>query len=176
VRIALRAEVLKGRFLVGSKIETEISSGPFISGKIGAKLLWSIRVRAKLSAFLVAAVALVSPTQMLAHHGAAGYDTTKLVTIKGAVTDFRFGNPHVEISLEVKKDDGSVENWQGELNSPNILARAAGWNRNTLKPRDEVVLVGYRSKNGLRVLRLEKVSLSDGTELFPKGGNGVERY
>ena len=111
-----------------------------------------------------------------AHHGAAGYDTTKLITIRGVVTDFLFGNPHVEISIDVKKDDGSIENWQGELNSPNILARASGWNKNTLKPRDEVILVGYRSKNGLRVLRLEKVSLSDGTELFPKGGNGVERY
>ncbi len=153
-----------------------ISGEPFVSGKISAALLWSIRVRTKLSAFLVAAVAFLSPMQMLAHHGAAGYDTTKLVTIKGVVTDFHFGNPHVELSLDVKKDDGSVENWQGELNSPNILARAAGWNRNTLKPRDEVILVGYRSKNGLKVLRLEKVSLSDGTELFPKGGNGVERY
>ena len=133
-------------------------------------------MRAILSAFLVAAVVLLSAIQGFAHHGTAGYDTTKLVTIKGVITDFHFGNPHVEISLDVKKDDGSIENWQGELNSPNILARAAGWNRNTLKPRDEVILVGYRSKNGLKVLRLEKVSLSDGTELFPKGGNGVERY
>ena len=111
-----------------------------------------------------------------AHHGSAGYDTTKLVTIKGVVTDFRFGNPHVEISLDVKKDDGSVENWQGELNSPNILARAAGWKRNTLKPLDRVILVGYPAKNGLKILRLEKVSLSDGTEIFPKSGNGVEHY
>ena len=149
---------------------------PFISGNIRPRLLWSIRVRVTLAVFLVVAVALLAPMQGFAHHGTAGYDTTKLVTIKGIVTDFHFGNPHVEISLDVKKDDGSVENWQGELNSPNILARAAGWNRNTLKPRDEVNLVGYRSKNGLKVLRLEKVSLSDGTELFPKGGNGVERY
>jgi hypothetical protein len=123
-----------------------------------------------------AAIALLSPMQGFAHHGTAGYDTTKLVTIKGVVTEFHFNNPHVEISLDVKKDDGSVESWQGELNSPNILARASGWNRNTLKPRDEVILVGYRSKNGLKVLRLEKVSLADGTELFPKDGNGVERY
>jgi hypothetical protein len=172
----LRAEVLQSRFSVGRKVETEISVEPFISGKICARLIWSIRVRAILSAFLVAAVVLLSAIQGFAHHGTAGYDTTKLVTIKGVITDFHFGNPHVEISLDVKKDDGSVENWQGELNSPNILARAAGWNRNTLKPRDEVILVGYRSKNGLKVLRLEKVSLSDGTELFPKGGNGVERY
>jgi hypothetical protein len=172
----LRAEVLQSRFSVGRKVETEISVELFIYGKIRARLLWSIRVRAILSAFLVAAVVLLSAIQVFAHHGTAGYDTTKLVTIKGVITDFHFGNPHVEISLDVKKDDGSVENWQGELNSPNILARAAGWNRNTLKPRDEVILVGYQSKNGLKVLRLEKVSLSDGTELFPKGGNGVERY
>jgi len=111
-----------------------------------------------------------------AHHGSAGYDATKLVTIKGTVTDFHFSNPHVEISLDVKKDDGGVENWQGEMNSPNILSRASGWNGNTLKPHDQVILVGYRAKNGLKILRLEKVSLSAGTELFPKSGNGVERY
>jgi hypothetical protein len=131
---------------------------------------------AKSSALLAAAVFLLSPMLAFAHHGSAGYDTTKLVTIKGTVTDFHFSNPHVEISIDVKKDDGSVESWQGEMNSPNILSRAAGWRGNTLKPLDAVVLVGYRAKNGLKILRLEKVSLSDGTELFPRGGNGVERY
>ena len=130
----------------------------------------------KLSVLLAATLFLLCPMLTVAHHGAAGYDTTKMVTIKGTVTDFHFSNPHVEISLNVKKDDGSVESWQGELNSPNILSRAAGWNGNTLKALNEVILVGYRAKNGLKILRLEKVSLSDGTELFPKSGNGVERY
>jgi hypothetical protein len=133
-------------------------------------------VHAKLPVFFAATLFLFCPMLTLAHHGAAGYDTTKMVTIKGTVTDFHFSNPHVEISLNVKKDDGSVESWQGELNSPNILSRSAGWKSNTLKPLDEVILAGYRAKNGLKILRLEKVSLSDGTELFPKSGNGVERY
>jgi Family of unknown function (DUF6152) len=133
-------------------------------------------VHVKLPAFLAVTLFIVSGILAFAHHGAAGYDTTKLVTIRGIVTDFHFSNPHVEISLDVKKDDGSVESWQGELNSPNILSRASGWKSNTLKPRDEVILVGYRAKNGLKILRLEKVSLADGTELFPKSGNGVERY
>jgi len=132
-------------------------------------------VTAKLSA-LPAVFFLFFPVLALAHHGSAGYDTTKLVTIKGTVTEFHFGNQHVEISLNVKKDDGSVDTWQGEMNSPNILSRAAGWKGNTLKPLDEVILVGYQAKSGLKILRLEKVSLVDGTELFPKGGNGVERY
>jgi hypothetical protein len=121
-------------------------------------------------------LSLLVSSLLYAHHGDAGYDTTKLVTIKGTVTDFQFINPHVEISLDIKNDDGSIENWQGEMNSPNILARASGWKRNTLKAGDEIILEGHRSKNGLKVLRVEKVSLSDGTELFPKGGNGVSRF
>jgi hypothetical protein len=114
----------------------------------------------------------VSPT-VSAHHGDAGYDTSKLVTVKGAVTEFHFQNPHIEIFIDVKKEDGSIEKWHGELNSPNLVARMAGWNGKTLKPGDEIVITGYRAKNGLNVLRLEKVLLANGTEIFPKNGNGV---
>ena len=126
----------------------------------------------------LAALAMAMPyaSALLAHHGDAGYDTLKLVSVKGTVTDFQFANPHVEISLDVKNEDGTVENWQGEMNSPNILSRASGWNKNTLKPGDQIVLEGHRAKNGLKVIRIEKVSLANGTELFPKGGNGVTRF
>ena len=117
----------------------------------------------------------ISP-RAFAHHGDAGYDTSKQVTVKGSVTEFHFQNPHIEIFIDVKKDDSSVEKWHGELNSPNLVARMAGWNGKTLKPGDQIVMTGYRAKNGLNVLRLEKVSRADGTELFPKGGNGVTTF
>ena len=107
-----------------------------------------------------------------AHHSDAGYDVTKLVTVRGTVTEFHFQNPHIEIFIDVKKDD-QVEKWHGELNSPNLVSRMAGWNGKTLKPGDQIVLIGYRAKNGLNVLRLEKVLLANGTEIFPKNGNGV---
>jgi hypothetical protein len=128
-------------------------------------------------AILVLAVGcvVISP-RAIAHHGDAGYDTTKLVTVKGAVTEFHFQNPHIEIFIDVKTEDHSIEKWHGELNSPNLVARIAGWNGKTFKPGDEVVLVGYRAKNGLNVLRLEKVLRPDGTELYPKGGNGVTTF
>ena len=113
---------------------------------------------------------------LVAHHGDAGYDSSKLVSVKGIVTEFQFINPHAEISLDVKNEDGAVENWQGEMNSPNILSRASGWNKSTLKPGDRIIVEGHRSKNGLKVIRVERVSLADGTELFPKGGNGVTRF
>ena len=123
---------------------------------------------------LLAIFSLAISPRVFAHHGDAGYDTSKLVTVKGAVTEFHFQNPHIEIFLDVKKkEDGSIEKWHGELNSPNLVARMAGWNGKTLKPGDEIVITGYRAKNGLNVLRLEKVLLANGTEIFPKNGNGV---
>ena len=132
-------------------------------------------------AVLRAAVATFSMGLLLAlplfaHHGDAGYDTSKMVSVKGTVTDYQFINPHVEISLDVKGEDGSAESWQAEMNGPSILARASGWNKNTLKPGQEIIVEGHRAKNGLKVIRVEKVSLPDGTELFPKGGNGVTRF
>ena len=128
-------------------------------------------------AMLVLAVcgAAIAP-RAFAHHGDAGYDTSKLVTVKGTVTEFHFINPHIEIFIDLKKDDHSVEQWHGELNSPNLVSRMAGWNGKTLKPGDEIVLIGHRAKNGLNVLRLERVLLANGTEIFPKSGNGVTTF
>ena len=57
---------------------------------------------------------------LLAHHGEANYDTTKIVSIKGTVTKFLFVNPHVQISMDVKNDKGEIENWVGEARSPSI--------------------------------------------------------
>jgi hypothetical protein len=111
-----------------------------------------------------------------AHHGNVAYDMSKLVTVKGTVTEYYFTNPHVQILIAVKKEDGSVEKWRGELNSPNIVARVVGWNSKTFKPGDELVLVGNQTKDGTNVLRLEKILQPDGTELYPKGGNGVSRF
>jgi hypothetical protein len=129
-----------------------------------------MRIALAMLVFAVCTVA-ISPGAS-AHHGDAGYDVTKLVTVKGTVTEFHFQNPHIEIFIDVKKD-GQVEKWHGELNSPNLVSRMVGWNGKTLKPGDEIVLIGYRAKNGLNVLRLEKVLLANGTEIFPKNGNGV---
>ncbi len=124
-------------------------------------------------AIFVAMSAVAISPRAFAHHGDAGYDTSKLVTVKGIVTEYHFRNPHIEIFIDMTKEDRSIEKWHGELNSPNLVSRMAGWNGKTLKPGDEIVLIGYRAKNGLNVLRLEKVLLSNGTEIFPKNGNGV---
>jgi hypothetical protein len=114
----------------------------------------------------VACVLLAVPLSVLAHHGAAAYETGKLTTVKGTVTEYKFINPHVEISIAVKDDKGKVETWIGEANSPNVLSRR-GWSREIMKPGDQITLIGYAGKNGSFTLRLQKVVLSSGQELDP---------
>jgi hypothetical protein len=112
-------------------------------------------------------------TQVFAHHGTASYDTSKITTIKGTVTEFQFVNPHVLLFLDVKDEKGDVKNvqkWQGELTSPNHLARV-GWTKNSLKPGDKITVAGFPAKSGANSIWINKVLLADGTSLSPGLGN-----
>jgi len=125
-----------------------------------------------LRVLLFAGILMVS-YPVFAHHGDASYDA-KSVSVKGTVTAFLFVNPHIQITINAKDDKGNPQTWQGELNSPNLVARSAGWTKTTLKPGDEIILVGYQAKNGTPFLRLQKVLQADGTPLYPKSGNAGE--
>jgi hypothetical protein len=113
---------------------------------------------------------LMIPALTFAHHGSASYDMTKPVSIKGTVTDFEFTNPHSGIHLDVEDGQGDVEKWFVETDSPNNLARF-GWNRNSLKPGDQVTIIGNPAKDGSKILRLQKVVFPDGRELKPRAGD-----
>ena|SRR5579863_617572 len=113
---------------------------------------------------------LIAGGQVSAHHGSANYDMSKSVSVKGTVTQFDFINPHSAIHLEAKDDKGNAEPWLIEADSPNNLARA-GWTRESLKPGDQITIVGNRLKDGSKVMRLQKVILSDGKELKPREGD-----
>ena len=120
----------------------------------------------RLAFLAVLAGLLMVSLPVWAHHGTAAYETAKLTTVKGTVTDFQFINPHVEITVEVKDDKGKIEKWLGEANSPNVLSRH-GWSKEIIKLGDQVTVIGYRAKNGSNTLRLQKVVLSDSQELDP---------
>lgn len=107
---------------------------------------------------------LLAPGTLSAHHGEANYDTTKVVSVTGTVTEVRFINPHALVFLDVKGDKGDTEKWTGEAQSPANLVRN-GWNINTIKVGDIISLSGHRPKNGTNALRLSKIVLPDGHEL-----------
>ena len=110
---------------------------------------------------MIFAILFVS-TPILAHHGEVNYDTEKVVSIKGTVTEFQFINPHVQIFLDVKNDKGEIEKWNCEARSPIMLVRVGGWEKNTLKPGDVITASGFRGKNGSTTMRLKKIVLPDG--------------
>jgi hypothetical protein len=120
-----------------------------------------------LSAVFAGILVFVIP--VLAHHGTAGEDTSKIVTVKGTVTDFQYINPHVQIYVDVKDENGNVQNWNGELSNALVLHRA-GWNSKIVKPGDQVTLNGYQAKKKGNFLRLTSVELPDGKvlEAFPR--------
>jgi len=106
---------------------------------------------------------LLASAPLLAHHGEANYDTDKVVAVKGTVTDFQFINPHTLISLDAKNDKGEIEKWSCEARSPGMLVRVGGWDKQTLKPGDVITVFGYRARNGSPVMRLQKITLADGS-------------
>jgi hypothetical protein len=136
-----------------------VCSNPFSEVALGVKPF-------ALLAVFVALFAVSS--SMFAHHGTANYDMTKVVTVKGTVTDFQFINPHTLILFDVKNEKGIVEHWQAEATSPNHLVRA-GWTKNTLKPGDAITISGFRAKNGSTVMRFQKMVLVSGLEVTEGG-------
>jgi hypothetical protein len=123
--------------------------------------------------FAISAFALLSsaiPT--LAHHSfAAEYDSTKPVTVKGVINRLAWVNPHAYVYVDVKDESGKVTTWAFETLSPNALARQ-GWNRNSLKPGDEVTVDGYLAKDGKLLSdgsmhgNSRLITMSDGRKVF----------
>jgi hypothetical protein len=101
-----------------------------------------------------------------AHHSfAAIYDAQKPVTLSGTVTGVEWTNPHAHFFVDVENEQGVVENWDFELNSPNGLMRL-GWTRKSLTAGDEVTVEGFLARDGSRRVNTRSVTRADGTKMF----------
>jgi hypothetical protein len=95
------------------------------------------------AAFVVLAISIPA----YAHHGNAGYDLDKTVTLAGTVTGFDWVNPHCLVYVDVKENDGQVEHWTLELASPFTMSHA-GWTKSSLMVGDMVVVETHPARNG----------------------------
>ena len=126
-------------------------------------------MKAKVAVTLAGLLLLALP--LLAHHSfAAEYDANKPVTLKGTVTKFDWVNPHSRLFLDVKDDSGKVTAWEFETSNPTSMQRN-GWKRDTLKPGDEVVVTGFRAKDGANIAAATSVSTTDGKKLLAGSNN-----
>ncbi len=109
-------------------------------------------------------LALVSAVVPLSAHHSWPVSYSRLVTVKGTVTQFVWANPHPMMTLEVPTADGQKEKWT--VGGPAIIRMEAnGWTKTTIKPGDTITGIGYQFADGQKVIRLERVVLDDGKEM-----------
>jgi hypothetical protein len=125
------------------------------------------------AAAALVAVAVVVPVQ--AHHSfAAQYDRSKPITLKGTVTKVEWANPHLYFYIDVKTDDGRLEQWAIEGGAPNSLYRN-GWRKDSLQAGNVVTVDGWLAKDGSKLANMRAVVLADGRQVLGGSSGGNER-
>jgi hypothetical protein len=119
---------------------------------------------------------LVSGAALSAHHSfAAEFDANQPVTLRGTVVKVEWINPHTWIHLDVKKADGSTERWMIEGGTPNTLLRQ-GLTKGALPQGTELVVDGYKAKNGTNRANGRDLTFTDGRKMFMgSSGTGAPR-
>ena len=97
---------------------------------------------------------------LFAHHGAATYDTTKKLTMKGTVTEWFWANPHCFLKFD-KGRQRQVCDWAAEASNPSDMVNP-GWTKQTFKPGRRGYYNCEPVKNGLPIGRVHQVVLANG--------------
>jgi hypothetical protein len=108
---------------------------------------------------------LALPASTAAHHSAAAFDTQKDVKVTGSVTQYRYANPHVYLTIQVKKDDGSTATMEIEAGAASVL-NGLGFSKMSIAVGDVVTIVGNPARNKPEALLL-------GKELYKRDGTYV---
>jgi Family of unknown function (DUF6152) len=129
-------------------------------------------MRRTLRALAAALMFACAAPSLCAHHSfAAEYDAKKPITLKGEVERVDFVNPHGWIYMKVKEPSGKVVTWNVEMGSPNSLIRR-GFTKNTVARGTQIIVNGYRAKDGSHTVNGTNVTLPDGRRLFT-GSSGT---
>ena len=110
-------------------------------------------------------LSLVLTVPVVAHHSAAAFDTQKNVTLTGTLTKYRFANPHIFLTLDVKKEDGSTTSVEVEAGAASVL-NGLGFTQDKLKVGDIITITGNPSRKTPDTFVLGKdLTKRDGTYL-----------
>ena len=111
---------------------------------------------------------LSTTCSVLAHHSPAVFDRTKEVKLVGVVKEFKWGNPHSWIELDVRSGTGNVDGWSIEMNPPAYLVKA-GWKSTTIKPGETVTVMINPLRTSEKSGKFVSITLSTGQVLKDAG-------
>jgi hypothetical protein len=114
---------------------------------------------------LVASILALGAATAVAHHSAAAFDTQKEVTINGTIKSYRFANPHVQLIVTVKNDDGTTVDMDVEAGAASVL-NGLGFTKNSLKVGELVTISGNPARrNAAQMLGKDLYKKADGSYL-----------
>jgi Family of unknown function (DUF6152) len=110
---------------------------------------------------------------LAAHHSfSAEFDSSKPIKLEGKVVQMEWVNPHSWLTIDVTKEDGTVERWKLEGGSPSVLLRL-GWNRNSLPAGTKIKVTAFQAKDGSLRGSTRDIEFPDGRKMG-MGGSGTQ--
>src|SRR5687768_1659012 len=118
------------------------------------------------AAVALAALGVLWAVPLAAHHSfGAEFDATKPIKLRGKLSKMEWVNPHGWIHVDVAQPNGGVVTWAIEAGGPNALIRR-GLRKADFPLGVEVVIEGFRAKNGSNTANGRTVTFTDGRNFF----------
>ena len=123
--------------------------------------------RNRLVTVVGAALSVLAPLLVEAHHSGVMFEAEKEITLEGVVKEFQYTNPHSWLLVDVTNKDGSVTTWGFEAEGPSTLMR------NGIRPSDfrfgtKLTITGHPMKDGRPAALWVKAVRADGREFYPR--------
>lgn len=100
-----------------------------------------------------------------AHHNTtAKYDAEHPITLTGKVIQFRMINPHSQIDIEVRDEQGNAVEWLIEAGASSVMYRR-GWRTDDLQPGDIVTVTGRPAYDGSHEMSMNRLEAPNGKVL-----------
>jgi Family of unknown function (DUF6152) len=133
-------------------------------------------MKTTLALLVAVTVGAAASVPLAAHHSfAAEFDAKQPVLFKGMVTKMEWINPHVWIHMNVTQPNGKTEAWMVEGGAPTVLFRR-GFSKTSLQAGTQIVVDGYRAKDGTNKMNAREITFADGRKLFAgSDGTGAPR-
>src|SRR4030095_13297203 len=81
----------------------------------------------------------------LAHHSAAAFNTQQEIKVTGPVTVYSFKNPHIYMTVQVRRPDGSTGLMEVESGAASVL-NGLGFTKDSVRVGEVVTITGNPSR------------------------------